>query len=162
MYFCLQSNKSCQYFEQDLCLGFKLMTTVLRGPLWNPISYLQAGLLKWPLLKTTPLKGAENWRFTVIPLFSHVTSKPVIWKTLHSKHCKICKVTFSLKYKMMTNSSMMKMMMMMMTMKKSSSCFPCCPICLGFQPWLSGLLHRGYLACTKDNFLQLPNVPMTY
>ena len=155
MYFCLQSNKSCQYFEQDLCLGFKLMTTVLRGPLWNPISYLQAGLLKWPLLKTTPLKGAENCRFTVIPLFSHVTSKPVIWKTLHSKHCKICKVTFSLKYKMMTNSIMMKMMMMMM--KKSSSCF-----LAALFAWGSSL---GYRACCIVAILHVPkttsfNYPM--
>ena len=30
------------------------------------------------------------------------------------------------------------------------------------QPWLSALLHRGYRACSKDNFLQLPSVPMTY
>ena len=42
------------------------------------LSYLHAGLLKWPLLNTTPLKGAEKARFTIIPVFSHVTSRPVI------------------------------------------------------------------------------------
>ena len=41
-------------------------------------SYLQAGLLKCPLLNTTPLKGAENWRLTIMPVFSQVTSRPVI------------------------------------------------------------------------------------
>ena len=41
-------------------------------------SYLHAGLLKCPLLNTTPLKGAENWRLTIIPVFSQVTSRPVI------------------------------------------------------------------------------------
>ena len=55
----------------------------------------------------------------------------------------------------------MIMMMMVMTMK-SSACFLALPYLLVLQAWLSGLLHPGYRACTKDNFLQLPSVPMTY
>ena len=78
---CGPSTKS---HAKDLCLGFKLITSGgSTGPTWCPISYLQAGLLKWPLLKTTPLKGAENCRFTVIPLFSQVTSRPVIWNFVY-------------------------------------------------------------------------------
>ena len=52
-------------------------------------------------------------------------------------------------------------MIMMITMK-SSACFLALPYLLVLQAWLSGLLHPGYRACTKDNFLQLPSVPMTY
>ena len=78
---CGPSTKS---HAKDLCLGFKLITSGgSTGPILCPISYLQAGLLKWPLLKTTPLNGAENCRFTVIPLFSQVTSRPVIWNFVY-------------------------------------------------------------------------------
>jgi len=50
---------------------------------------LQAGLEKCPFEKTTPLNGAENCRLTVIPVFSQVTSRPVIVGML-AGCCRFC------------------------------------------------------------------------
>ena len=62
------------------CITVTMLVSVVTSHMANitGLSYLHAGLLKWPLLNTTPLKGAENWRLTVIPVFSHVTSSPVM------------------------------------------------------------------------------------
>ena len=57
---------------------FLTLVMLIRYCTADCLSYLHAGLLKWPLLNTTPLKGAEKARFTIIPVFSHVTSSPVI------------------------------------------------------------------------------------
>ena len=62
------------------CITVTMLVSVVTSPMANitGLSYLHAGLLKWPLLNTTPLKGAENWRLTIMPVFSHVTSSPVM------------------------------------------------------------------------------------